>query len=167
MKKKKNINYAFIDHQNLYLGIKSLGWSLDWKKLRVYLREKYNITTAYLFLGYLPENQSFYQSLQKRGFILIFKEVLRYKDGSLKGNVDAELVLQTMIDLKKYHKALIISGDGDFSCLVRHLKTKNKLEKVLVPNIRQYSCLLKKAATNKLIAFNNLRKKLEYKKRTP
>ena len=42
MKKKEN-NYAFIDAQNVHLGIKLLGWNLDWVKFRVHLKEKYNI----------------------------------------------------------------------------------------------------------------------------
>jgi len=33
-------NYAFIDSQNLNLGIQKLGWKLDYKKFRVYLKEK-------------------------------------------------------------------------------------------------------------------------------
>ena len=28
---KKELNYAFIDGQNLNLGIRSLGWKLDYK----------------------------------------------------------------------------------------------------------------------------------------
>jgi uncharacterized LabA/DUF88 family protein len=38
--------------------------------------------------------------------------------GRVKGNVDAELVLHTMIEYDNYSKAIIISGDGDFFCLV-------------------------------------------------
>lgn len=37
-------NFAFIDGNNLNLGIKDLGWPLDYKKLRVYLKEKYKTT---------------------------------------------------------------------------------------------------------------------------
>ena len=33
-------NYAYIDSQNLNLGIQSLGWKLDYKRFRIYLREK-------------------------------------------------------------------------------------------------------------------------------
>jgi len=36
---KQENNYAFIDGQNLNLGIRELGWKLDFKKLRIYLRE--------------------------------------------------------------------------------------------------------------------------------
>lgn len=36
-------NYAFIDAQNLYLAIKELKWKVDYKRFRVYLKEKYKI----------------------------------------------------------------------------------------------------------------------------
>jgi len=44
--------YAFIDSQNLNLGVRSLGWKLDWRKFRQYLRNKYNVTDTFLFIGY-------------------------------------------------------------------------------------------------------------------
>ena len=93
---KKTNNYAFIDSQNLNLGVKSQGWKLDWRKFRQYLRNKYHITKAYLFIGHMAGNESLYTFLQESGFILIFKPTLEYKvNGKLKikGNVDAELVL--------------------------------------------------------------------------
>lgn len=156
-------NYAFIDSQNVNLGIRELGWKLDWKKFRVYLKEKYGVAIAYIFIGYIEENQDLYLSLQKNGYVLVFKEVLKSKDGFVKGNCDAELVLQAMIDYEKYDKTIIVSGDGDFACLVRHLKKQNKLGKVLVPNIAKYSALLKKAAANEHLDFmNDLKNKLAY-----
>ena len=158
-------NYAFIDSQNVNLGIRDIGWKLDWKKFRIYLKEKYGVETAYMFIGYIEENQDLYMSLQKNGYILIFKEILKNKDGFVKGNCDAELVLQAMIDYEKYEKAVIVSGDGDFACLVRHLKKQHKLEKVLVPNIAKYSALLKKAAANERLDYlNDLKAKLAYEK---
>ena len=158
-------NYVFIDSQNVNLEIQRQGWNLDWKRFRIYLKEKYNTENAYLFIGYIEENRDLYNSLQKAGFILVFKETLKYSNGTIKGNVDAELVLQAMIDFHSYEKAIIVSGDGDFSCLVKYLKNKNKLEKVLVPNISRYSALIKKAAFHHLDFLSNLKKKLEYKKR--
>jgi len=61
----------------------------------------------------------------------------------VKGNVDAELVLHTMIEYPNYKKAVIISGDGDFYCLIEYLVKQNKLLKIIVPNIR-FSSLLRK-----------------------
>ena len=163
MEKMKSKNYAFIDSQNLNLAIRGLGWKLDFLKFRVYLREKYLVDVAYLFIGYLPENQDLYNSLQKYGYILIFKPTLKYKDGKVKGNCDAELVLQAMIDYAKYDRAVVVSGDGDFHCLVHYLSQQDKLEKVLIPNKFSYSALLKKAAADKLAFINDLKQKLEYK----
>jgi uncharacterized LabA/DUF88 family protein len=162
MKKEEIKNYAFIDSQNLNLSILRLGWKLDFHRFRVYLREKYKVQIAYLFIGYLPENQDLYNSLQKYGYVLIFKPTLKYKDGRIKGNCDAELVLQTMIDFEKYKKAVIVNGDGDFHCLVHYLLKENKLEKLLVPNRHSYSALLKKCAADKITFINELKRKLEY-----
>jgi uncharacterized LabA/DUF88 family protein len=117
--KKKEAVFAFIDSNNLNLGIKSLGWKLDFKKFRIYLREKYNVSTAYLFIGYLPTHQDLYSSLQKAGFVLIFKPTLPDEDGNVKSNVDADLVLQAMVDYKNYDKVVIVSSDRDFYSLVK------------------------------------------------
>lgn len=164
MREKIN-NFAFIDSQNLNLGVQRLGWSLDFRKFRVYLKDKYHVSRAYLFLGYMPENQNMYSKLQEYGFILIFKPVLINGDGDIKGNVDADLVLQAMIDYKEYNKAVIVTSDGDFYCLVKYLYKNNKLEKVLSPYIKTCSVLLRKTAKDKLVFMNNLKKKLVYKKR--
>ena len=164
-RKKRVIAYAFIDSQNLNLGIKSLGWNLDFKKFRVYLREKYHVTTAYLFIGYISTNQDLYSSLQKDGYVLIFKPTLPDKNGQIKGNVDADLVLQAMIDYKKYNQAIIVSSDGDFYSLVKYLYEHKKLLYVMSPYVKTCSVLLKKTAREKIIFMDNLRKKLEYKKK--
>jgi len=158
-------NYAFIDSQNLNLGIQELGWKLAFKRFRIYLKEKYRVGKAYLFIGYLPENQDLYNSLQEYGYVLVFKPVLKSKDGDIKGNVDAELVLQAMIDYPEYDKAIIITNDGDFYCLVRYLYNQNKLRMVISPNRIKCSVLLTRAAKEKIVFMDNMRKKLEYIKR--
>jgi len=117
MPKAQN-NYAFIDSQNLNLSIREQGWILDFRKFRTYLKDKYGIAKAFIFIGYVPQNQDLYTNLQKDGYILIFKPTLSLPSGGVKGNVDAELVLHAMIEYKNYDKALIITGDGDFYCLV-------------------------------------------------
>ena len=111
---KPLVNYAFIDGQNLNLSIQALGWKLDFKKFRVYLKEKFGVNVAYYFIGYVDGNSELYKSLQLDGYILVFKPTLILADGKIKGNVDAELVLHTMIELPNYEKAVIVSGDGDF-----------------------------------------------------
>ena len=156
-------NYAFIDSQNLNLAIRDQGWILDWLKFRIYLKEKYKVTKAYLFIGYIEGKNNLYRALQNYGYLLIFKPTLDLPNGGVKGNVDAELVLHAMIEYKNYHQAIIVTGDGDFYCLVDYLNRQEKLLRLLVPNVYKYSKLLKPFAPNKLDFMNNLRKKLEYK----
>ncbi|MFH1402518.1 MAG: NYN domain-containing protein [Patescibacteria group bacterium] len=129
-------------------------------RFRKYLSEKYAATTAYLFIGYIPEYNDLYDHLQKAGFILKFKPVLPDNNGKPKGNVDADLVLQVMLDYKIYDKAVIISSNGNFYSLVRHLYNNDKLKKVLSPYIKTCSTLLKKTAKEKIIYMDNLRKKI-------
>jgi uncharacterized LabA/DUF88 family protein len=162
--RKPLVNYAFIDHQNIHLSFQSLGWKLDWRKFRVYLEEKYGVKVAYQFLGYLPEQQNLYRGLQKKGYVLVFKTVTWRPDGKPKGNVDAELVLQAMIDYPEYERAVLVTSDGDFACLVRHLDQKGKLEAVLSPTGHHCSALLKKAAGGRLRFLDQLKRKLEHKK---
>lgn len=137
--------YAFIDSQNLNLGVRSSGWRIDYQKFRLYLRNKYGVSKAFMFIGMVENNQELYTRLQSAGFILIFKPTVRYfVDGkeTYKGNVDAELVLHAAaVQYDNYDKAIIVSGDGDFTCLVEYLSTKGKLLHIFAPN-RKYSKLL-------------------------
>ncbi|MEK7208445.1 MAG: NYN domain-containing protein [Patescibacteria group bacterium] len=162
MKPKEN-NYAFIDSQNLNLGIQSLGWKLDFAKFRRYLSEKYSVTTAYLFIGYIPQNQPLYSQLQKNGYVLILKPTIPDGDGYIKGNVDADLVLQAMIDYPKFNGAIIVSSDGDFYSLVKYLYDNKKLKFAMSPYVKTCSTLLKKSAKEKIVFMDNLKEKLREK----
>lgn len=157
-------NFAFIDSQNLNLGISKdiyrngillhYGWKLDFKKLRIYLKEKYSVTKAFLCIGYVSGNESLYAELQQYGYICVFKPTLFLPDRSVKGNVDAELVLQTMIEYDNYDKAVIVSGDGDFHCLAKYLLENSKLKVILAPNEFNYSSLLNKLDSEGITVIN-------------
>ncbi len=155
-------NYAFIDSQNVNLSIKGMGWKLDFAKFRIYLKDKYDITKAFLFIGYVPEFQNLYTDLQKYGYIIVFKPTLKLPNGKVKGNVDAEMVLTAVTEINNYEKCLIVSADGDFYCLIRYLADKNKLLKLMIPDRNKYSSLLRKFS-NYMVFMNDLRAKLEEK----
>ena len=161
-KSKDPVVYAFIDSQNLNLGVKSQGWKLDFKKFRIFLGEKYGVKKAFLFIGYIPTNRKLYDYLKKSDYNIIFKPVLKptkHKKAKVKGNVDAELVLYTMIEFLNYDKAIIVSGDGDFYCLADYLTKKDKLKKIIVPNSK-YSSLLRRFGSF-IVNVNLFRKKVE------
>ena len=159
-------NYAFIDSQNLNLGIQKLGWKLNYIKFRIYLAEKYDVKKAYVFIGFVALNQPLYDNLQEAGFIVKFKPTIPDENGKIKGNIDADLVLTAALEINNYNKAIIVSSDGDFYSLVQHLYEKNKLEMVISPDKKNCSNLLKQTAKEKILFMNNLRNKLEYKKKS-
>ncbi len=152
-------NYAFIDSQNLNLGIQKMGWKLSWQKFYAFLQDKYNVKKAYMFIGYMPDNVELYEQMHELGFLIVLKPTLEMyknpagseepltkeqedKKPAVKGNTDAELVLYAVKEMPNYDKAVIVSGDGDFFSLVEYLDQQDKLEKLLAPNY-QYSSLLK------------------------
>ncbi len=150
----KQVVYIFIDSQNLNLGTskdiyrnKKLiykGWKLDFKKFRRYLTDKFRVTKAFLFIGYIKQNENLYKQLRSEGYILVFKPTVRDQQGKPKGNVDAELVLYSAaIEYPNYHKAIIVSGDGDFRCLHEFLEKNRKLLHIVIPNEKSESSLLK------------------------
>lgn len=164
-------NHAFIDGQNLHSGVRALGWKIDHKKFRDYLRDELNVTKAFMFVGFMEEHQDLYNALQDAGFICFFKPLLRYNDGTVKGNVDADMVLQVMVDIDNFDKAVIVTGDGDFTGLIRHLITVNKLERVIIPNSRNFSSLYERIdefgkEKNMFQFMDNLRNTLSYKPTT-
>lgn len=163
----KEKNFAYIDGQNLHLGVKALGWELDYYKFRVYLEEKYDITLVYLFIGYKPQNKNLYRFLKRCGYLLIFKPIIRSKN-EIKGNIDANLILQVMIDYhyQRFNKALIATSDGDFYCLIKYLYDNKRLKAVLSPHYKICSSLLKMVAREKINFMSNLKERLKYKKST-
>jgi hypothetical protein len=124
------------------------GSKLDWRRFRHYLREKYGVKKAYIFIGMMPGNNGLYEHLQECGFTLIFKEVVEFvnKNGKteVKGNVDTDLVLWAAArEFANYDQAIFASGDGDFLSLYKFIEEKGKLLKIFVPNRFRYSKLLK------------------------
>ena len=146
--------YAFIDSQNLNLGTgKDLtkngkliyqGWKLDFKKFRRYLSDKFRVEKALIFIGYIKQNESLYKNLRSAGYELIFRPTVKDHAGKPKGNVDAELVLHAAaIEFSNYDKAVIVSGDGDFYCLHEYLEKNKKLLRIIIPNSKSESSLIK------------------------
>ena len=97
---------------------------------------------------------------------MIFKPIVASDGDKIKGDVDAEMVLQTMIDYPEYAEAVLVTGDGDFYCLVKYLQEKKKLRRLFIPNRYHYSVLLRRALgeSGKITFMKDLRGLLEYKK---
>lgn len=172
-KKSTKTTYAFIDSQNLNLGVQRMGWKMDWRKLREYLRESHNVSHAFMFIGYMSENEALYEHMHELGYLVVLKptiDVTPHADPDnpakpddkpiIKGNVDTELVLYAMKELPNYGSAIIVSGDGDFLSLAEYLDAQGKLSSIMTPNW-QYSTLLK-PFEKRIIRLDQLRRQLAY-----
>ncbi len=148
---------------------------MDWRKFRKYLAEKYNVTHAFMFIGYMAENESLYEHMHELGYLIALKSTLDVTappdvEGGppkspedkpvVKGNIDADLVLYTMKEFPNYDKAIIVSGDGDFLSLVEYLDEQGKLLHIMTPNW-QYSSLLKQF-DDKIIRIDQHKHELAY-----
>jgi len=142
----KEKNNIYIDGANLHKGSLELNNVINYKKFNGWLRQKYKAEKIYLFIGLIPKYLKLYQKLQEDGYILVFKETVMNESGKVKGNCDAELVLKISSDFyeNKTDNFIIISGDGDFGCLVQFLLEKNKKVTILPPVKEKCSFLLRK-----------------------
>ncbi len=169
-KKVEEKNLAFIDGQNLYMGTDTdkPKWRVDLKKFRIYLRDKYKISKAFYFLGYVIDgNDDLYEKIQEAGFILKFREHNSAMLGTKKGNVDSDIIFTVMQKLYKkelFDKIVLVSGDGDYKMLVDFLIEEDRFKKILFPNKQFASSLYKKLGSEFFDYLSNkdIKKKIVY-----
>jgi len=168
MNKYKN-NFTYIDGNNLYQGVKSANWKIGFYRFRKWLSDKYGIKRAYYFIGLIPKERDLYASLQKAGFTLIFKEVVYNGDGKPKGNCDADLVLQSAIDFfeNNCEGQILVTSDGDYSCLAKFLKNGNKLTAILSPYQKDKCSILLKRINAPIVYLDDVKRKICFNKKAP
>ena len=161
---KERVNIAYIDAANLDGALRSLGWQLDYARFRVWLKDKYQIERAYIFIGLIPKYKSLYTYLSESGFTLVFKEVV-YQNGNdkPKGNCDTDLVIQAMEDLYegRLNKAVLVSSDGDYASLVQKLHNTDHFDTLLSPATNKHCSILLKKIGVRISYVNDQRTKLE------
>jgi uncharacterized LabA/DUF88 family protein len=163
---KSKDNYAYIDGANLHKGVAQFDWKFDYKKFRIWLKEKYGVKQAYLFLGLVPKYKNLYTSLQEQGFTLVFKEVTYDGEGKVKGNCDADIVVQVMKDAYEnaFDQAVLVSSDGDYASLVSFLIGKKKLLTILSPAFAKKCSILLKRTGARISYLNDQKAILEMEK---
>jgi uncharacterized LabA/DUF88 family protein len=152
-KVKTNI---YIDGANLHRATAELNFEIDYKKFRGWLRQKYNPDKVYIFIGLIPSNVKLYNYLQESGFFIVFKETISVGT-DIKGNCDAELVLYSVSDFytEKSDNFVLVTGDGDFACLVKFFLENKKSVSILAPHNKKCSFLLRKSGA-RLTYLNDL-----------
>ena len=168
--------YAFIDSQNLNIGTQKFGWKMNWVRFRKFLAERYGVEKAFMFIGYIPENEDLYEKMHEAGYMVVLKPTFdmskprpeekpedKEEERPVKGNIDADLVLWAMKEMSNYQKAIIVSGDGDFYSLVEYLESKGRLSHILAPS-GHYSQLYN-PYEKYIVRLDRFRGELEYRDR--
>lgn len=123
-------NQAFIDGQNLKISTMNAkpAWTVDLRRFRIFLSEKYQVKDAYCFIGsFDSKNQELYNVLQKYWYIIIFREHASGALSAKKGNVDTDIVFAVMkklVEREKFNQVVLVFGDGDYWRMVDYLIKK-------------------------------------------
>lgn len=159
---------AYIDASNLKFGVQQSNWDLDYRAFRSWLRDKFGVSRAVLFMGLIPLNFELYNYLQSIGYDIIFKPTITNKDGKTKGNVDGELILNIAKDFYEngLRHAILIAGDGDYHCIVEFLKEKKVSVFIISPN-KKYLSLLLKRTNVPIVILDDFIEKLAIKMKKP
>ncbi len=162
----KNLKIVYIDSQNIHKWIQELWWIIDWEWFYKYMKTKFKVDKVKIFLWYLNKYEKFYSKLKDIWYEIVFKETLILPNWTIKGNVDIDISIQTVLDIFEWwlKKAYLITWDWDYNTLVDLLKNRNLLWRVLIPNRKKASKLLKKSAWADIQSLEDIKYFIEKKK---
>ena len=158
-------NNAYIDGANLHKGVESSAWKIDYRKFRSWIRQKFGISYAHLFIGLMPKHADMYTFLQSAGYTLTFKEIVYDGAGKAKGNCDADLVLKATRDFFENppQAVVLVSSDGDYAPLVRFWLEKKVGCTIVSPAPRDKCSILLKRTGAPIVYLEDMKHKLSYR----
>ncbi len=116
---------VFVDVQNMYYSAKNLyNAKVNFAQiLKVAVDNRSLIRAiAYVIKADVKEEQNFFDALEKIGFEVKAKDLQIFAGGAKKGDWDIGLAMDTIELAPKLDTIVIVSGDGDYVPLVRHLR---------------------------------------------
>lgn len=153
---------VFIDAANVIYSQRTLKWQIDFKKLVKVFKKSYKLDGVYFYFAYIKDDkkqQKFFNKLRGWGYKIRTKEVkiIRQANGALikKENLDVELTIDAIKNIRKYSMAILMSGDSDFHALIKYLQSKRK--KVIVISSKGHVAKELIQSCDKYINFNDLR----------
>ncbi|NBV42573.1 NYN domain-containing protein [bacterium] len=121
---------VFVDVQNMFYSAKHL-WNakLNFAKLMEQAVRGRQLIRAICYVIENPEidQAAFVEMLKANGYEVKSKPLRSRSDGSAKGDWDMGLAIDAISIADKIDVAVLVSGDGDFSDLVYHLKSRGVL----------------------------------------
>lgn len=116
---------VFVDVQNLYHSAKALyNARVNFKSIleKAIAGRKLIRAQAYVTRGDSPEEQGFFDALEKIGFEVRSKELKTFISGAKKGDWDVGLSMDVLRLASKVDTIIVCSGDGDFVDLLEYVK---------------------------------------------
>ena len=131
---------VFIDDANMFYSQKKAGWRVDYHKIKKILEENFEVKffnyyitvpkkedSAYLktkrYLEKIKENYSFL-AIKEKSLKYIFDPQL--KRMIKKGNVDTEITIDALVNLKDLDVIVVLSGDSDYKALAEEVLRQRK-----------------------------------------
>ncbi|MCV6825146.1 MULTISPECIES: NYN domain-containing protein [Halocynthiibacter] len=153
--------YAFIDSQNLKKSVEAIRSDIDYRRFRLWLKNKKGVDRAFMYFGFMRSHQRLYDYLERCGFELVFRDV-DFAQGRHKANIDICLTISVLDQIDDFDDAYLITSDGDFFDLTERLKAVDKLGGVISPqSAKRCSRLLKKSCQGKISFIPELIQKFE------
>ena len=122
---------VFVDVQNMFYSAKRIhrGAKLNFSKLMEKAVSGRQLIRAVCYVVDNPEidQSSFLEMLENNGYELRSKQLRHRSDGSAKADWDMGLAIDVISMADKLDVVVLVSGDGDFSELVYHLKSRGVL----------------------------------------
>lgn len=125
---------VMVDGANLYATSKALGLIVDYRKLLSYFNSSQDLLRAYYFTALIERNDGEHDPLRTtldymsyNGWQVITKVAKQYTSEftgvtKTKGNMDIDMACLAMKLIPSMDQFVLVSGDGDFCPLVRHLQ---------------------------------------------
>jgi hypothetical protein len=155
----------YIDVQNTHMRTLEQGRTIDWEKFLIYLKENMCADKIYYAVGKRKEFDLYYIHLETLWYTMLYKKTLILPNGEIKGNVDIDIAIQSVIDSydKDLQQAYLITNDGDYNSLVDFFKSKNIFWGLITGNFQTAGRLLRKSAGKDIWDIQRIRHLIEKK----
>jgi uncharacterized LabA/DUF88 family protein len=160
--------HVFIDGDNLFFLQKDdLGWRIDFQKFIEFCKQYGDIEAATYYLGTTGDafdKKAFYSRLASFGYKVVSRPIKEIRtpngDTVYKSNLDMIMVRDMCLAISHYDSVVLVTGDGDFDCILETLAAAGKKFKIISTK-RFASSIMKQMAGMDFVDLHEYRKELE------
>lgn len=125
MKSKEQRISVFVDVANMYYSAKNIhGTRVNFGKILEDAKADRQLVRAiaYVIRADTPEEQKFFEALDKQGFEVKMKDLQIFPGGAKKGDWDVGITVDAIRMADRLDAIVLVAGDGDYVPLVKYLQ---------------------------------------------